>query len=678
MKKISKNKMFKLYIFNLLSLMGMEILFKLLSHMTIFDYSLLRIFLGINIISLLISFVLSYFNDKIGYIISLIFNMVFSIYAFIQMGFLSFIGVYMSLNTSSQLGAVKDYIKDFLNSFSKSYYLIFIPFVLSILYVIYYFNKDKVQENNMFLLRSRLRKERLIKLGITSILLCLFSIFYNNSLSVSDSLQTVNNKSLFINPNIPSLAVKNFGLIGYGLDDVKIFLNPIEDDNQIYYASNEDQVTDKTRTFDDTVWNQVITEENNVTLKNIDNYLINSSSSDTNDYTGLFEGKNVIIIMMESAGEILINPTYYPNFYKMYSEGYSFTNNYSPRNACSTGNNEFSAITSLYSIYNNCTANIYKDNAYPESLFNLFNEKGYNTVSMHDYTDAYYYRHIIHPNLGIGKYYGVDELGIDYENEYKNWASDEDFARVAMDIMLNNKSDNPFMLWMTTVSSHQPYSVSSITGDQNLSMFTNTGYSMEVQRYMSKLKILDNALGILMNRLEADGKLDDTVFVMFGDHYPYGLPLEEINEVLPYDLSDYENERTPFAIYTPSLTPTKFSQYTSYINLTPTLANLFNLDYDPRLYMGEDILSDDYKSLVTYADGSWKNNDVYYNATTAVLKNYTENNYTNEEIIDINNEINAKMNMSSLIIKNNYFYDLNEKIKIQKQENANILADKEE
>jgi phosphoglycerol transferase MdoB-like AlkP superfamily enzyme len=165
---------------------------------------------------------------------------------------------------------------------------------------------------------------------------------------------------------------------------------------------------------------------------------------------------------------------------------------------------------------------------------------------------------------------------------------------------------------------------------------------------------------------------------MFGDHYPYGLPLEEINEVLPYDLSDYENERTPFAIYTPSLTPTKFSQYTSYINLTPTLANLFNLDYDPRLYMGEDILSDDYKSLVTYADGSWKNNDVYYNATTAVLKNYTENNYTNEEIIDINNEINAKMNMSSLIIKNNYFYDLNEKIKIQKQENANILADKEE
>ena len=297
---------------------------------------------------------------------------------------------------------------------------------------------------------------------------------------------------------------------------------------------------------------------------------------------------------------------------------------------------------------------------------------------MHDYTDQYYERHTIHPNLGVSAYYGVDELGIPYETEYKNWASDEDFANVAMDIMLNNNtSNNPFMLWMTSVSSHQPYSVSSITGDEYASLFANTGYSEEVIRYMSKLKILDNALGILMSRLEAAGKLDDTVFVMFGDHYPYGLPLEEINEVLPYSLTDYENERTPMAIYNSALTPTKFKQYTSYINLTPTLANLFNLDYDPRLYMGEDILSDNYESKVTFADGSWKNSEVYYNATNSSLTYYTDNFYDNQKIIDINNEINAKMNMSSMIIKNNYYYDLDMKLKAKEAERS-ILAEREE
>ena len=47
---------------------------------------------------------------------------------------------------------------------------------------------------------------------------------------------------------------------------------------------------------------------------------------------------------------------------KMYNEGWHWTNNYSPRNSCATGNNEFSALTSLYSIYNTCTSNVYKNN----------------------------------------------------------------------------------------------------------------------------------------------------------------------------------------------------------------------------------------------------------------------------------------------------------------------------
>ena len=56
----------------------------------------------------------------------------------------------------------------------------------------------------------------------------------------------------------------------------------------------------------------------------------------------MFEGKNVIFIMMESVGELIINEEYFPNFYKMYNEGWVWTNNYSPRNSCATGNNEMS------------------------------------------------------------------------------------------------------------------------------------------------------------------------------------------------------------------------------------------------------------------------------------------------------------------------------------------------
>ena len=119
-------------------------------------------------------------------------------------------------------------------------------------------------------------------------------------------------------------------------------------------------------------------------------------------------------------------------------------------------------------------------------------------------------------------------------------------------------------------------------------------------------------------------------------------------------------------------------KYTSHINITPTVANLFNLDYDPRLYMGEDVLSNDYESLVVYADGSWKNEYLYYNAKNGSVINYQENDYTTEKIIEMNKTISSKMMMSSSIIKNNYFKYLKESISIEQEKIDNQLASKEE
>jgi phosphoglycerol transferase MdoB-like AlkP superfamily enzyme len=79
---------------------------------------------------------------------------------------------------------------------------------------------------------------------------------------------------------------------------------------------------------------------------------------------------------------------------------------------------------------------------------------------------------------------------------------------------------------------------------------------------------------------------------MFGDHYPYGLSTDTINSVLDYDTSeDYEAERVPFVIYNTELESESFKEYTSYINILPTILNLFDVNYDPRLYVGNDLLS---------------------------------------------------------------------------------------
>ena len=675
MKKLLSNKLIKNYLIILIFTNLLEISFRLISQSKVFDVSLLRIFIGLNFVSLLISFILSWTNKKSIKIFNIIIAFIFSIYAFLQLGFNNFIGVYMSFNTTSQLGAVTDYVKEFLASFLFRFYLIFIPFILLIIYYIFIDKLTEIKLNKKFVLKSHIKYEPGIRAVSTLIILFLFGFIYNETLTIpfmQNELQTVSNEDLFAYPSVPSLVINEFGVIGFGFLDVKSLYVEQNDDYVFSEGENNNISINTDRTFDDTLWNELISNESSNKLNNINNYLINNTISDYNDYTGLFEGKNLIVIMMESVNEIIINKNLYPNFYKLYSEGISFTNNYSPRNSCATGNNEFSAMTGIYSIQNNCTANVYRKNTYPYSIFNLFNNAGYKTMSMHDYTEAYYYRSIIHQNMGSGKYYGVQDLGIPYYNEYKNWASDEDFMEVAMDITLSDTSE-PFMLWLTTVSSHQPYVQSSVEGDKYLSITDGTDYPMDLRRYMSKLKTLDNALGILLERLEESNELDDTVIALFGDHYPYGLKDSTINYVLDYDLDDYEREKTPFVIYNSEISPQSIDKYTSYINLTPTIANLFNLNYDPRLYMGYDVLSDDYWNVVTFADGSWKNNLVYYNAGASSVKYYVEDGMSIDEIKNINQIITNKMQMSSNIIKNNYFKYLDESLK-ELEEEHNVYA----
>ena len=661
-KYINKNILLNTII-NFTFLILIEIIFKIVNFYNLIDYSSIRILISSFLLSFIIGNLEYFINKKLHKYINIILIFISSIYALAETGFNNFIGVYMSLGTSSQLGAVMDYIREFILSFKWYYYFLLLPSILMVLYYIF-INKKIINKYNISMSKNnyKLLNKRLYvkKLSLSILILCMFSNLYLLTIYVpfmQNKLQTVSNKKLFKSPSIPSIAVKQFGITTFGILDVNNYFFPakVSEEYKIENESNKYAKENTTRKFDDTNWNNLIDNETNETLNTLNKYFINNDISDINNYTGMFKDKNLIVIMLESVNDIIINKEDYPNFYKMYSEGWHWKNNYSPRNSCSTGNNEMSGMTSLFSIYNTCTANNYRKNTYFEAIFNLFNNKGYNTFSAHDYTEHYYYRNEIHTNMGSNAYYGVEKLGIEYSSIYKNWASDEDFMNKVLEL-IDNVDNKNFMAWLTTVSSHQPYYYSSIEGDKYLSLYEDMDIRTDLKRYKSKLKILDNALGILLNGLEEKGILDDTVIVMYGDHYPYGLSTDTINTVLDYDTNvDYENERVPFVIYNNSIESKEFESYTSYINILPTVANLFDLDYDPRLYMGSDLLSKDYESMVIFADGSWKNEYAYYNASRSSIEYYTDKTYTIEELQNINNKIDLKIKMSGLAIKNNYF-----------------------
>ena len=666
MKKILTNNILKNYLILTISLFGIEMIFKAVENTSVLDWSSLRIFIGISIISLFLSILLSFCKKWIANILTFLIVIIATIYAIAQAGFENYLGVYISINTSSQLGAVKEYVRDYIASFNGIFYIITIPLVLLIIYKILekFILKDKK-------LNIYTKKEDNIARIIALVFLVLFSGFYYASLSLrfmQNEIQLVKTKTLFKNPSNPNIAVNQFGVEMFGILDIKTALFPVnETSNEVKFVSKNNgntEITDYTRTVDDTAWQNLNNNEANIDYKTLNNYFMSRNITDKNEYTGMFEGKNLIVIMMESVNNILLDENIYPNFAKLYKNGWYWENAYSPRNSCSTGNNEMTGMVSLYSIYRTCTANVYMNNKYEESIFGLFNNKGYTTTSYHDYTEKYYYRSTIHKNMGSSKYYGVSDLGISYNNEYKEWPSDVLLMDKSSEIFTQN---SPFMAWITTVSPHQPYYADSELSKIYYDSFANTGYPSNVKRYMSKLKVLDDSLGELLKILEEKGILDDTVIVLYADHYPYGLTNSDISKVLGDGINKYnEVDRTPFVIYNSKMTPKTYSEYTSYVNVLPTVANLFNLDYDPRLYMGTDLLSSSYQNRVVFADGSWQTPVGFYYASTGRMSYFNDDRYTNDEIVNINTDVDNMIKYSNLAIKTNYFEHLfNEKNKYE-------------
>lgn len=681
------SKFWSVLIVETLYIFLVEVIMKLIIENFVFDYSLLRILLSSGILALLITVLSTNLPLKLRRGILVAFNFFIVLYAWLQIGFLNYIGAFMSLGNASQGAKIGEFVVDFLSSYTVLRCTIWIPFVA---FIGYLFAERYITRDGFI---KKLEFKWFVYDAALIVYLALLCFGYYITLEadfMQSKFQTVSNKSLFKYPSNPALTVKNFGTTVYFILDIKGLIVG-EQDMPSYGTSGverpESPVTDMSRKIDDEAWNELIKVEEDKNYKTLNNYFINRNISDKNDYTGKFKNKNLITIMMESVGEAVFHDEYkeyFPTLNKLYHEGITATNNYSPRNNCSTGESEFTSVTSLYTIETTCTVNTYKKNEYKQALLYMLRNNGYYTSAYHDWNDQYYARSVYENKLGSYRYYDIDDLKLNGGTSYGSWPSDVEFFEKAIP---NFIGQGRFASYLVTVSSHMPYKYSSPTGQKYFDMFKDTGLSTHVKRYLSKVKYVDLALEYLLKTLEESGKLDDTVIVLFGDHYPYGLSDKDYAALAPYDTeANQEVDRTPFIIYNSETEPEKIEKYTTPLDYAPTLLNLFGIDFDPRYYMGHDIYSD-YTDYVVYADNSWQNANGFYNASKGefIPANGVEL-LSDEEIVRINTEVNDMRNMSGLAIKKNYFnylfkfFDEYDELKKQRieEENKNQIKSTQE
>lgn len=360
-------------------------------------------------------------------------------------------------------------------------------------------------------------------------------------------------------------------------------------------------------------------DESNVeeSCRNVNRYMATRVPSNKNDYTGIFKGKNLILICAEAYSHYVLNEKLTPTLYRLTNNGFKFTDYYVPSWGGSTTSGEFAFLNGL--IPSDATESM-KNTISKNMCFampRVLKREGYNTGAYHNGNYKYYDRHLTHrENMGfdffIANGNGLEDLaGL--------WATDEAMMEKTLETY---KDSAPFCMYYMTLSGHafynDPDNFKVIKNINKVKEVYGDKYPDQVNYYICYQMYLEDAVSKLVEGLEKYGLLDDTVICMTSDHFPYGLNSASFTKgvnYLPYlygkeELDEFDLDKNMPILWCKSLEDEHLSlnkvvdDPTSTIDLLPTLFNLFGAEYDSRLIAGRDVFSEEVP-FVVYNSGSF-------------------------------------------------------------------------
>lgn len=638
----------KLYtlLFNYLSLLFLEYIFMMLSFTSIETSSMLNVILFMIPVSILMTIITSLFNEKTNKIITYI---IFSILGFWYNVYYIFNAIF---DTQFSLSVLKlsdqglKFAKSGLIEIANHFYgvlLLFLPLVLSILYR-KKINYQKLTLKNIYII---------IPLFIISIFTFIFNI--NNQKNTRYSIY-----DLYHNINDNALNIEKLGVLNATFLDIDRTIRGFEEHIITTDNQNKDNTTPKSdeddvKEYGYNVLNLNLEELANSTnkdIKTIANYLIQEPIVKKNEYTGLFKNKNLVYITAESFSEIAVDENLTPTLYKLVNTGFHFANYYSSNNLSTIGG-EFQSLTGLYADSSILPTWRIGKNTFPYGLSTIFKNAGYNTYAYHDHYATFQDRDKYLKAMGFNNYLACYN-GLEKRMDCSRWPnSDVDMINATYTDYI--ESDKPFLAYYMTVSGHFQY---NFTGNKmsrkNKELVKGLPYSDTVKAYLATQIELDRALELLINKLEEANILDDTVIVLLCDHYPYGLTLNEINEISTYQRDAVvEINSNNLIIWNNKIKHKEITKPAMSIDVIPTVYNLFGLEYDSRLYMGKDIFSDT-NGLAFFKNRSWVTDKGTYLSTKNSMTKTSED-VSKEYINEINNLVSNRRNISKLIIKTDFY-----------------------
>ncbi len=364
-------------------------------------------------------------------------------------------------------------------------------------------------------------------------------------------------------------------------------------------------------------------------------YFESVTPTSQNEYTGMFEGYNVIFLTAEGFSGYVIDPELTPTLYKLSHEGFVFSNFYSTLHFTSTSGGEFQNLTGLYPKAGfpvSMTETGKRGTYLPFTLANRLNAKGYTSIGYH-FNSNMYGRELSHPNLGY-EWRQATECSRPIERELAEsgkpyWPQSDDY--MIEQTFADYVDKQPFNIYYLTISAHLPYGYdSNMMSARNRELVEGLPYSEKTKAYIAANMELEKGLTWLVNKLEETGIADKTLIVMAPDHIPYSDPdiLEELagrsfggSGLANLDEQDVDLDiyRNTWILWSASMKePVEVDKVCSQVDILPTVLNLLGEEYDSRMLAGVDVLSEA-DPLVVFTSNSWKTDRGTYNRFTGTF-----------------------------------------------------------
>ncbi|MDY4816262.1 MAG: LTA synthase family protein [Turicibacter bilis] len=361
--------------------------------------------------------------------------------------------------------------------------------------------------------------------------------------------------------------------------------------------------------------------ENNEFIE-VSNYVKSNQINPNSELFGVAKDQNIIVISLESLQEFAINlevngEEVTPFLNQFIQECYYFDNFYQQTSQGKTSDAEFITENSLYAADRGSAFYAKSQNQY-ESLASIFKGQGYYTAVFHANEKEFWNRETMYEALGFDHFFDESAFLVNEENSFGWGLTDEAFFEQTLDYLKG--LPQPFYAKLLTLTNHYPFEIP----EQYQYISPGETNNEIVNHYITTVRYLDEALKSFITNLKESGLYDNTIIVMYGDHYGLSesyyedlailLQEEEITLNRHLDL-----QRVPFIIHLPNQEEGEVvSTVSGQIDMKPTLLNLVGLPVNAYINFGQDLFAADRRELIVLRDGSFIGSEYRYADSTCL------------------------------------------------------------